>query len=107
MSGITCVLCCIWLLVTPWTIALQAPLSMEFSRQEYWSGWPFPPPKDLPDPELEPEFPASLALGGVFFTTEPSGKPRTYAKILLIKLFFHHLKETCENFTEVEIRFRA
>ena len=75
--------------------------------QEYRSGLPFPPPEDLPDPELEPEFPASLALGGVFFTTGPSGKPRTYAKILLIKLFFHHLKETCENFTEVEIHFRA
>ena len=41
--------------VTPWTVALQAPLSMGFSRQEYWSGLPFPPPGDLPDPGIKPE----------------------------------------------------
>ena len=41
-----------WLLATPWTVACQAPLSMEFSRQEYWSGLPFPSPVDLPDPWL-------------------------------------------------------
>ena len=40
--------------VTPWTVAHQAPLSMEFSRQEYWSGLPWPPPGDLPDPGIEP-----------------------------------------------------
>jgi len=40
--------------VTPWTVAHQAPLSMEFSRQEYWSGLPFPSPGDLTDPEIEP-----------------------------------------------------
>ena len=43
---------------TPWTIARQAPLSMEFSRQECWSGLPFPPPRDLPNPEIEPRSPA-------------------------------------------------
>ena len=43
-------LCHVRLFVTPWTVARQAPLSMEFSRQEYWSGLPFPPPGDLPDP---------------------------------------------------------
>ena len=42
------------LFVTLWTVARQAPLSMGFSRQEYWSGLPFPPPGDLPDPETEP-----------------------------------------------------
>ena len=42
------------LCVTPWTVAHQAPLSMEFSRQEYWSGFPFSSPGDLPDPEIEP-----------------------------------------------------
>ena len=41
-------------LVTPWTVARQAPLSMEFPRQEYWSGLTFPPPGDLPDPGIEP-----------------------------------------------------
>ena len=45
-------------LATPWTVACQAPLSMEFSRQEYWSGLPFPPPGDLPDPGIEPRSPA-------------------------------------------------
>ena len=41
-------------LVTPWTVALQAPLSVEFSRQEYWSGLPFPPPGDFPNPGSNP-----------------------------------------------------
>ena len=45
-------------LATPWTVARQAPLSMGFSRQEYWSGLPFPSPGDLPDPGIEPGFPA-------------------------------------------------
>ena len=58
--------------VTPWTAAFQAPLSMGFSRQEYWSGLPFPPPEDLPDPETKP---VSAALPGEFFTTEPPGNP--------------------------------
>ena len=45
-------------LVTSWTLVHQAPLSMEFSRQEYWSGLPFPSPEDLPDPGIQPTFPA-------------------------------------------------
>ena len=49
-------------LATPWTVAHQAPLSMGFSRQEYWSGWPCPTPWDLPDPGIEPESPAAPAL---------------------------------------------
>ena len=49
---------------TPWTIACQAPLPMEFSRQEYRSGVPRPPPEDLPNPEIEPMSLASLALVG-------------------------------------------
>ena len=44
--------------VTPWTVAYQAPPSMVFSRQEYWSGLPFPPPGDLPNPGIEPGAPA-------------------------------------------------
>ena len=52
---------------TPWTAARQAPLSMEFSRQEYWSGLPCPPPEDLPDPGIEPESLLSPALAGGFF----------------------------------------
>ena len=49
------------ILVTPWTVACQAPLSMGFSRQEYWSGFPFPSPGDLPDPRIKPEAPTSQA----------------------------------------------
>ena len=49
------------LFVTPWTIAHRAPLSMEFSRQEYWSGLPFPSPVDLPDPGIKPGSPALQA----------------------------------------------
>ena len=58
---------------TPWPVTRQAPLSMGFPRQEYWSGLPFPPPGDLPAPGIKPVSPASA---GRFFTTEPPGKPR-------------------------------
>ena len=50
------------LFATPWTVALQALLSMGFFRQEYWRRLPFPPPRDLPDPETEPASPVSPAL---------------------------------------------
>ena len=54
---------------TLWTVACQAPLSMGFSRQEYWNGLPCPPPGDLPDPGVEPASLASPALTGEFFAT--------------------------------------
>ena len=60
------------LFVTLWTVAHQAPLSMAFSRQEYWSGLPFPSPGDLPDPGIEPWSPA---LEADTLTSEPPGKP--------------------------------
>ena len=59
------------LFVTPWTIAYQAPLSMEFSRQEYWSGLPFPSPGDLHNPGIKP---GSPALEADALQSEPSGK---------------------------------
>ena len=59
----------VWKIVT---VAHQAPLSMVFPREEYWSGLPFPPPGDLPKPGIKPTSPA---LAGRFFTTEPLGKP--------------------------------
>ena len=62
----------VWLFVTPWTVAHQAPPSMEFSRQEYWSGLPFPSPGDLPNPGIEPRSPE---LQAVALTSEPPGKP--------------------------------
>ena len=61
--------------MTPWTVACQAPLSMEFSRQEYWSGLPFPTPGDIPDLGIEPTSPVDPALAGQFFTAVPPEKP--------------------------------
>ena len=58
-----------------WTVAGQAPRSMGFSRQEYWSGLPFPPTGDLPDPGIEPASPGAPTLAGRFSTAEPLGKP--------------------------------
>ena len=71
-----CVLSHVQLSETPGTVAHQAALSMGFSRLEYWSGLPFPPPGDLPNPGIEPIPPASPALTDGFFTTEPPEKPR-------------------------------
>ena len=59
------------LFVTPWTVARQDPLSMEFSRQEYWSGLPFPTPRDLPNPVIEPRSP-TLQVDSLL--SEPPGK---------------------------------
>ena len=67
-----CVLSRVWLFVTLWTVALQAPPSVGFSRHEYWSGLPFPALGDLPDSGIEPESPV---LGVRFFTTAPPRAP--------------------------------
>ena len=67
----------------PWPIALKAPLSMGFPRQEYWSALPFPSPGDLPDPGIKPVSPVSPELAGRFFTTVPSGKPLVHDKYTL------------------------
>ena len=61
------------LFVTPWTVAYQAPPSMGFSRQQYWSGLPFPSPGDLPDPGIEP---GSPALQADALTYEPPESPQ-------------------------------
>ena len=63
---------CVQLCATPWTVAYQAPPSMEFSRQEYWSGLPFPSPEDLPDPGIELKSPALQADA---LPSELPGKP--------------------------------
>ena len=68
----SCMLSCfsrVWLFVTLWAIACQAPLSMEFSREEYWSGLQFPTPGHISDPGIKPIYPASPALAGRFFIT--------------------------------------
>ena len=74
MAQHACVLSRVRLFATPWAVARQVPLSMEFSRQEYWSGLPFPTPGDLPDPGIEPMSLVPPALAGGFFTVEPPGK---------------------------------
>ena len=75
-----CMLSCVWLIVTPCTVAhvtvaLQAPLSMGFSRQEYWDGLPCPPPGDLPDPGIEPRSPT---LQEDTLPSEPPGNTMKY-----------------------------
>ena len=62
---------------TPWTVARQTPLPIGVSRQEYWSGLPFPTPGDLPNPGIEPASLVSPALAGRFFTTATTGKPQS------------------------------
>ena len=66
-----CVLSHVRLFVTLWTVACQAPLPVGFSKQEYWSGLPFPPPGDLPHPGTKPTSPTSPVLTGMFFNTVP------------------------------------
>ena len=78
-------LCCgrTWLcptLDTPWTVARQGPLSMGLFRKEYWSGLPFPPPGDLPNPGTDPASPASLAMQAYSLHAKPSGKPLLYVR---------------------------
>ena len=71
-----CSVSCVWLFGTPGTVACQSPLSLGFSRQEYWSGLPFPSLGDLPDPETEPASLASPALADRFFATVPQSTRR-------------------------------
>ena len=68
---------------TPWTVAWQAPLSMGFSRQEYWSGLPCPPPGDLPDPGIKPESLMSPGLSGEFLTTSTTWEAPLIQMLLL------------------------
>ena len=71
-------LSCVQLFATPWTLACQAPLSMGFPRQEYWSGLSFPSLGDLTNSGIEPASPAASELVGRFFTTEPPEKPNFF-----------------------------
>ena len=63
---------------TPWTVAHQAPLSLGFPRQDYWSGLACPPPGDLPKPGIEPAVLIPLALAGVFFTTNATWEAQNH-----------------------------
>ena len=86
----------VWLFVTPRTVAHQAPLSVGFSRQEYWSGLSCPPPGDLPDPGIKPISPASAGGFFFFFNTVPPGKP-----LNIITVCTGKLKNSCNCFTLV------
>ena len=70
------------LFATVWTVALQAPLFMGLSQQEYWNGLPFPPLGDLPDPGIEPMSPVAPALAGGFFTASTTWE--TSPSIILV-----------------------
>ena len=82
---------------TPWTVAYQAPPSMGFSRQEYWSGVPFPSPGDLPNPGIEPRSPA---LEADALTSEPPGKPSPLVALLLIFTSGLFKKDICTCITD-------
>ena len=87
-----CVLSCftyVWLFVTLWTVARQAPLSMGFSRQEYWSGLPCPSPVDIPDPRIEPMSPAAPALQANSLLLSHQGSPGARGHSHFIWLPFH------------------
>ena len=77
---------CLQLFATLWTVALQALLSMGFSRQEYWSWLPCLPPGDLTDQGIEPSSPASLALQVDSLPTEPPGKPGVSDSVKFIQI---------------------
>ena len=88
-SGVrVCVLSGVRLVVTQWTITRQALASMGFSRQEYWSGLPFPSPGDLPDPGIEPPSPASSALQANSLPVSHWGSPSS--GMGLDNLYFQH-----------------
>ena len=97
-------LSCVRLFGTLWTVACQAPLSMGFSRQEYWSELPFPSPGDLANPGIEPTSLASPALAGRFFTTASPGKPY----LSLLRSNFSHLScttSTCNSNSQRDLGF--
>ena len=75
---VLCVLSHVRLFAIPWTAALKGPLSMGFTRQEYWSGLTFPTSRDLPDPGLKLMSPVSPALSGGFFTTSSNWEANIY-----------------------------
>ena len=97
----------VWLFAAPWTVVHQAPLSVGFSRQEYWSGLPCLPPGNLPDPEIEPTSLMSPELAGGFFTTSTTWESQmdlypmyNFVKSLVIsKILVHWVMHVFEILT--------
>ena len=86
------------LFAIPWTIAHQAPLSVGFSRQEYWIGLPCPPPRNLPNPGIEPSSLMSPALAGGFFTTRATWEAPTLNTCMYVCMFHHREKSALVPF---------
>ena len=93
------------LFVTPWTVAHQTPLSMEFSRQEYWSGWPFPPPGDLPDPGLRWCCVQGACTEPCFCSQPPAFAPGASKWLLGFLVSLCLLSRICPNFACVQLLF--
>ena len=85
-------LCCVRLFAAPHTVACQAPLSMKFSRQKYWSGLPFHTPGDLPNPGIEPSSLTSPALADIL-PSDPPGKPQETGKVIWYSHLFKNLPQ--------------
>ena len=81
---------CVQLFVTQWTVTYQAPLSMGFPRQEYWSGWPCSPPGNLPGPGMEFTFAVSPALQADSLPLVPLGNPLIILTSFISKYFTHN-----------------
>ena len=81
------VLICVQHFMAPWIVAHQAPLPMDFSRQKYWNGVPFPIPRDLPAPRVEPASLASPLLAGGFFTTSATWEAPLFFQFSCVWLF--------------------
>ena len=91
------------LFATPWTVACQAPLSMRFPRQEYWSGLPFPSPGDLPHPGIEPGSPAYQADS---LPSEPTGKPNKQHSVVKYLWSSLILEITCRKLKRESLNFQ-
>ena len=92
-----------WLFAVPLAVAHQIPLSMGFSRQEYWSGLPFHPPGNLPDPGIKPASLMSPALGGGFFTTSTTWEAQIITQIIQHNLFNPHSVTPAKSFLSQKV----
>ena len=97
--------------MTPWTVACQAPMFMEFSRQEYWSGLPFPTTGYLPDPGIKPTYLGFPVLAGRFFTSELPWKPQVFPlkklKLLFDLIFIEKILKIIMSYIEIFMFFLA